>query len=313
MDGLLVLNFGGPRNLQEVKPFLYRLFSDGDVIQLPALIRFPLARLIAARRCKSAQKQYALIGGGSPINETTEQQADALHKKLPDLPVRIGYRYSSPTIAEGFAALLDAGVDRIIALPFYPHYSVTSTGSSFRELDRAARSNPKVPIEKIDHWYDHPLFLQALQGRLRESLQQFEQPPHLLFSAHGIPTRYAEAGDPYPKQIEHSVALLVDGLEGIGGHSLSYQSKVGPVQWLTPYTNDEIRRLADTGVKSVLVCPLSFVSDHIETLYEIDMLYGDLARSLGIESCVRMCGLNLYRPFIDALAAIVSEAQSGAR
>jgi protoporphyrin/coproporphyrin ferrochelatase len=194
-----------------------------------------------------------------------------------------------------------------VALTLYPHYSMATTGSSAGELSRVMkRRGVKLPLERIDVWYDHPGYLDALALRAKEALARFapDSPPTLLVSAHGLPKHFIEAGDPYCEHIRITMEGVLARLPKLP-HVLGYQSRVGPVEWIGPTTDEVIRTLAHDGVKDVLVLPISFVSDHIETLYEIDMLYADQARALGITNFRRVESLNDFPPFLDALAGLV--------
>ena len=219
----------------------------------------------------------------------------------------LAMRYWDPSTDDALDELERADVDRLLALTMYPHYSLATTGSSVAELQRVMkRRGTKLPLERIDTWYDHPGYLDALAHRARVALEvHFNgSRPTILVSAHGLPKHFIEAGDPYIEHVRVTMEGVLRRLPDLP-HVVGYQSRVGPVEWIGPSTDEVIRDLAARGVKEVLVIPISFVSDHVETLYEVDMLYGDLARSLGIPSFKRAESLNDFPPFLDALADLV--------
>jgi ferrochelatase len=296
-----------------VRPFLVRLFTDREIIRLPGgpLGQALLGRAIAWKRTREVQENYAKIGGGSPIVRWTTLQGRGLAERLRarghDVAFALAMRYWNPTTDEALDELERAGVDRLLALTLYPHYSMATTGSSVAELSRVMkRRGTKLPLERIDAWYDHPGYLDALAHRARVALEvHFNgSRPTILVSAHGLPVHFIEAGDPYCDHIRVTMEGVLSRLPDLP-HVLGYQSRVGPVEWIGPSTDQVIRDLAARGVKEVLVLPISFVSDHVETLYEVDMLYGDLARSLGIPCFKRAESLNDFPPFLDALADLV--------
>lgn len=302
MTGIILLNLGGPDSLDAVKPFLYNLFSDRDIIRLgPAFLQKPLASLIVNLRAKKARGLYGLIGGKSPLEEITVAQAAALQKKLgARLPVYVGMRYWKPFISDTVEQMHKDGIKRILALSLYPHYSIATTGSSLKAFKEAAA---KYPLEYVctGSWFDHPGYLDSLEEKIREGMAKFDEKPAILFSAHSLPQKFIEAGDPYAKEIMGTIEAL-EGRIDMQWH-LSYQSKTGPVKWLEPSTEHMLHELADKGVKNLLVVPISFVSDHIETLYEIDMLYKEMAQGLGMR-IERIESLNTSPKFIEALADI---------
>jgi len=296
-----------------VRPFLVRLFTDREIIQLPggALGQALLGRAIAWKRAREVRENYAKIGGGSPIVRWTTLQGRGLVERLKsrghDVTFALAMRYWNPSTDEALDELERAGVDRLLALTLYPHYSVATTGSSVAELLRVMkRRGTKLPLDRIDTWYDHPGYLDALAHRARVALEvHFNgSRPTILVSAHGLPKHFIEAGDPYLEHIRVTTEGVLHRLPDLP-HVVGYQSRVGPVEWIGPSTDEVIRDLAARGVKGVLVLPISFVSDHVETLYEVDMLYGDQARALGIQSFKRAESLNDFPPFLDALADLV--------
>jgi len=305
--GVVLLNLGGPEKLDDVRPFLFNLFSDRQIIRLgPALLQKPLAWLIASRRAPKSRESYRLIGGRSPLNAITAQQAAALQQALAphgDFTVTMAMRYWRPFADEVLADLAERGTRRLVALTLYPHYSVATTGSSLDDMYRAAaRISPAFEIAEIRQWPVQPDYIECLAGKIAEAAAKIEGPFRLIYSAHSLPVKFIEEGDPYLEQLRRTIEAVEirTGIEGI----LCFQSRSGPVEWLRPSTPETLESLAADGCKSVLAVPLSFVSDHVETLYEIDMQYRELASSLGI-SLSRTESLNLAPQFIEGLKKLV--------
>ncbi|MBF0321322.1 MAG: ferrochelatase [Nitrospirae bacterium] len=315
--GILLLNLGGPDSPEAVRPFLYNLFSDRLIIKLgPAFMQKPLAALIAATRAKKSRSMYAQIGGSSPLVPITTAQAEALSislneghpKDKPAFSVFTGMRYWRPYIEDAVNAAYDTGIREFIALSLYPHYSLATTGSSFAELQRVL-SDKKYAAQcrYIRSWPDNPLYIEALTALINEGIAEFNgHRPHILFSAHALPEYFITQGDPYVTEINQTIDALRPALNGCEIH-LSYQSRSGPVKWLEPSTESTIVRLSDSGIKDILVVPISFVSDHIETLYEIDIFYRDFASKRGI-ILKRVKSLNTHPVFIKALKTLIHEA-----
>jgi len=305
--GIVLLNMGGPDTLRDVPQFLYNLFSDRDIIKLgPFFLQKPLARLIAKRRAPKSQAIYQKIGGGSPLRKITGQQAAALEKRLAadgNYLVRVAMRYWDPTSESALQELAQHGVSQVIALPLYPHYSRATSGSSLKDL-KAAHSKvmPQIPLKIINSWPDEPEYLDALAARISTAAEQFQdQPYQLVYSAHSLPVSFIKEGDPYVEELDKTIAGLEQRLHQKG--TLCYQSRSGPVEWLSPETSKTIEQLAAGGCKNILMVPISFVSDHVETLYEIDMLFKDQAAALGVR-LISMPSLNSDPLFISALRAI---------
>ena len=313
MTGIILLNLGGPDSLQAVKPFLYNLFSDRDIIRLgPAPMQKPLAWLISTLRSKKTENMYSQIGGKSPILDITRAQAkeleEALNKgrnPLDSFKVYIGMRYWRPFTEEVVGQISRDGIKKVIGLSLYPHYSVTTSGSSISQF-RKAVSLHKIEVTTVDSWHNHPLYIAALVDVIKNGLASFETSARdniqVLFSAHSLPQKIIDEGDPYVDQTLETIREI-EKLLPIKWH-LSYQSKSGPVKWLEPSTDDKLEELASDGIKNVLIVPISFVSDHIETLYEIDILYQNLARKLNI-NMQRTESLNTHPKFIEALRDII--------
>ncbi|MCT7988053.1 ferrochelatase [Laspinema olomoucense] len=317
--GVLLLNLGGPEQIEDVRPFLYNLFSDPEIIRLPfPWMQKPLAWLISSLRSKKSQANYMEIGGGSPLRGITEEQAIALQQSLQDkgqdVQVYIGMRYWHPFTEEAIARIKRDGVEQLVILPLYPQFSISTSGSSFRLLEKIWTDNPSLAPQQhtvIPSWYQRPGYLQAMAQLITRELDGFENPDqvHIFFSAHGVPVSYVEeAGDPYQQEIEECTRLIVQTLNRPNRHTLAYQSRVGPVEWLKPYTEDAIAELAAEGINDLLVVPISFVSEHIETLQEIDMEYREVAEEAGIKNFHRVPALNTHPVFIEDLANLVVEA-----
>jgi len=310
---ILFLQLGGPENLREVPSFLYRLFSDPDVIRVkPAILRKTIAAAIALARQRTSRSLYASIGGGSPIRRWTEAQAAGVEKILRDsgrdVLVRAAMNCSAPLVEDVVADLAGRGVRRFLAFPLYPQYSLTTTkGALERSRAAVAKSARGADFHELGSWPLHPGFVAAHAESIREELARFPDPrpenTHLLYSAHSIPKKLVtREGDPYPREVGASVAAIDSALGGRSPSSLAYQSKLGPIEWLGPPTLDEIGRLGRAGVEQLLVVPIAFVSDHVETLYEVDQLFAEAARRAGIAHFRRTTGLNDRPTFLRALA-----------
>ena len=320
---VLLFNLGGPDNLDAVEPFLINLFSDREIIELPlgAALQPTLARIIAKMRGPSVRRNYARIGGGSPQLWITQQQAAALEDTLnTERPggsryrVFIAMRYSRPTSEMALEAIAAAGIRRIVTLTLFPHYSKATTGSSRRELERILAAPvwraKQFQVTHIDRYAGDPAYLDAMAASVQAAWNAipFERRSRtvILFSAHGLPQKFVDQGDPYVKDIETTRQGLLDRLRLPNRQLLAYQSRTGPVKWLGPGTEETLRELGREGVRDVLVVPLSFVSDHIETLYEVDLLFADAARQAGITGYYRPEALNASSLFIRALTGLVA-------
>lgn len=306
---VLLLQMGGPDSIDAVEPFLFNLFCDRDIIRIgPAFLQPLIARFIARRRAPKSAAFYAEIGGKSPIRELTEHQARSLECMLgPEFRCFVAMRYWKPTTIEALTALKTEGISRIIALSLYPHYSRATTGSSINELKRVlALSGVEFSVSYIDRFFDHHLYIEALCSRIEEGLAGFTEREgvHLLFSVHSLPQSFIDEGDPYLDHILQTVRLVMERLGDLEYH-LSFQSRAGPVKWLEPSTEDMLKKLAAARCDNLLVVPLSFVSDHIETLYEIDIQYAKEAQLLGIGNFRRSPSLNDSPKFIKCLAELI--------
>ncbi|MEW6002869.1 MAG: ferrochelatase [Nitrospirota bacterium] len=368
--GVVLLNLGGPDSLQSVRPFLYNLFSDRQIIRLgPSFMQRPLASLISTIRSKKTKRLYELLGGKSPILEITKSQAKALEKTLNNqsevksqkskvdnsglrtqdsrlFKVYVAMRYWHPLIQEVVPEIFNDGIRKIVVLSLYPHYSIATTGSSllkFKEVMIKIYQPDRNEIQEINNsfdlqevrdkssftvhctlctvhcvtsWFDHPLYIDSLVTTIKKGLESFTLTLtlplqrggkdggdiHILFSAHSLPEKLINKGDPYVNQIMGTIREISKRIQ-IKWH-LSYQSRSGPVRWLKPSTEEKLREFSREGIKNVLVVPISFISDHIETLYEIDILYKNMAEKLGI-TLMRVDSLNVQPGFIEALKDIV--------
>lgn len=302
---VVLMNLGGPDSLDAVQPFLENLFSDPDIFKIP-IVQKPLAKLIAKKRAPKVIEEYKLIGGKSPIGYWTEIQRKKLEEKLNDsgksFEVFVAMRYWKPFTKDVAEQILKTDYEKIFLLPLYPQYSISTTGSSVNEWKRHFRKE-NANVVLIENYYKNEKYIDAVIERINQALDKFidKSKVYLLFSAHGIPVSYVKKGDPYQKQIEETVELVINRGRFTNLYSLAYQSKVGPMKWLEPSTEKEIKRLIHLGYKNLLVIPIAFVSDHIETLYELDIEYRKVAEENGIENYIVSTGLNDSDLFIEAL------------
>ena len=313
---VVLMQLGGPDSLEAVEPFLYNLFLDPDIIDFPFanIAREPLARFISSKRSKKVQHHYAKIGGISPILELTNRQAQALEAELQksvDARVFVAMRYWHPSTDEAIKEIQNENFGRIILLPLYPQYSKTTSGSSLNEWNRRFRPGhlDSVELKAIRNFHNHPLYVDAVVERINEALSRFSGAIHgnifLLFSAHGVPQSVIDSGDPYKSQVQETVRLVMQRGGWRSPHLLCWQSKVGPSVWLKPYLHKTIPELAAQGVKNLLVVPIAFVTEHIETLYEINIEAREQAERLGLTHFEMMPALNESPTFIRALADLI--------
>ena len=320
--GIVLLQLGGPDSQENVEPFLYNLFCDPDIIDLPLafLFRRSLARFISSRRAPKVREYYRRIGGRSPILKLTMRQARALQDALAgrmNCRVAVAMRYWHPMTAQAVQTIRESGVERVLLLPLYPQYSKTTTGSSVNEWRRVLRQQRAngLQVDVVDEYCEHPLYVRALVRNITIALKRVKPADrsrvHLVFSAHGTPVKLVEAGDPYQQQILRTYnAVVQEGNFGLPT-CLCYQSKVGPQKWLTPSLDETIQRLAAEKVTHVVVVPIAFVSDHSETLWEINIEAREHAKRLGIRHFDMSPGLNNNPLFIQALADIVQQRVGG--
>lgn len=309
---IVLLNLGGPDSPEAVQPFLENLFNDPDIFKLP--FQKTLARYISKKRTPKVVKEYELIGGKSPINEWTEKQRAMLENKLRNsgkgIDVFVAMRYWKPLTEEIVEKIESGNYSKIILLPLYPHFSVSTTGSSFNEWKRFYKGNESKLIY-INSYQVHPEYIKAINERINESLFRFPEnirnEVQLVFSAHGTPVSYVKKGDPYSFQIKETIDAVMKFRNYSHEHHLCFQSKVGPAKWLEPATDDMIRELASKGKKHLLIIPISFVSDHVETSFELDIEYRHVADEVKIENYIVMTGLNDSQTFVNALYELVIE------
>ncbi len=311
--GIVLMNMGGPGAIEDVEPFLYNLFMDPDIIDIPLgkIFRPFIAKKISKKRAITAQGYYEKIGGKSPLLELTLNQASALNETLSkeeDVTTTVAMRYWHPYTDEAIREILSQNVDTLVLLPLYPQYSRATSGSSLNEFYRhwARMGKDNMEVIEIKDWHDNPGYIQSWVEKIRNELDSFGgKVPHLIFSAHGIPQKMVDEGDPYQQQTEETVKLILEKLNWNGPWHLSYQSRVGPVKWLKPSTEDIIKSLGEKSTDGALMIPISFVSDHSETLYEMDILYRDMAAKAGIKKFKRVPSLNSSPTFIKALKDMV--------
>ena len=307
---IVLMNMGGPDSLDAVGPFLFNLFSDPAILRLPRLLRLPLARLITRRRLATARQIYARLGGASPLLANTEAQARALDMLLgPGFRSVVAMRYWHPTSAEAARTVAEWRPDEIVCLPLYPQFSTTTTASSLADWQQAAaRIGLDRPTRVIRCYPVEGGFVEALAGSIRLVLARARghgKPPRLLLTAHGLPQRIVDTGDPYPRQVEATARAVVAALaQPELDWVVCYQSRVGPLKWIGPYTDAEIRRAGADGVPLV-VAPISFVSEHSETLVELDLDYRELAERCGVPAYFRVATVGTDPAFVAALAALV--------
>lgn len=323
---------GGPCCAAEVESFLFRLFNDPYIIQLPKLLKpyqTQFAKFISSRRARKVARNYEKLGGSSPILFETQCQAKALEKKLGnEYHVYIAMRYSYPYLKDSLQDMERDEINELTVIPLYPQYSLATSGSSIiecKELFDQTGFTEKTQIKYVEAWYDNSCFIELIADRIEDLLGSTKR-THLLFSAHGLPVKYIEEGDPYQKQIEDCVSLVLQRLAdnlNLRSYknklcselydldwSISYQSRVGPVKWLKPYTDTAIKQLGRNGVKNLIVVPISFVGDHIETIEEIGMQYRDLAYENDIVK-FQVTRLPKANPLlIEALASLVERTQN---
>ncbi len=309
---LILLNMGGPDSLDAVEPFLYNLFSDRELIQLPAggLLQKPFARIISHFRAKKVVENYRRIGGRSPLLEWTQKQASGIARRLGErFHPYVIMRYWQPRAEDVLADIKQAGIQTAVVVSMYPHYTRATTGSSVNDFRSAvAKIYPELEYQLIEEWYDWPGYVNALANRINEGLDTFHDlmrdEVQILFSAHALPQKFIDQGDPYQQQVETTVEATMRQV-GYYDWAIAYQSRSGPVKWMTPGTDEMIDKFASVGHRALLMVPVSFVSDHIETLDEIDIEYRERAISQGISHFYRSPSLNDHDDFLDAMADLV--------
>jgi ferrochelatase len=314
--GVVLFQLGGPDSADAVEPFLYNLFCDPDIINFFGawFARRPLARYIARKRAADVSKNYDAIGGHSPIRVLTERQARALEKALApqfDAKCFIAMRYWNPLSAEASAQVNAWNAPDLVLLPMYPHYSFATTSSSLKEWKRVFHPNGNAPREHvIEKFFDHSLYIQAVVEKINLSLTHFDEPDraHIVFSAHGLPLTLIERGDPYARQVADTVKIVMQRGGWKNAHTLCFQSKVGRRKWLTPSLTDTIDSLAAAGEKNLLIVPIAFVTEHIETLSEINLEAREQAHARGVEQFEMMPAVGDSPTFISALVDLVRQS-----
>jgi len=308
---LVLLNMGGPDSLEAVEPFLYNLFSDRELIQLPlgGLLQKPFARVISHFRAKRVRENYRIIGGRSPLLKWTERQAEGIVGLLGEsFRPFVAMRYWGPTADEVVRQINAEGIRRAVVLSMYPHFTPATTGSSLNDFRRAAAAVPELKYSVIEQWYDWPGYLDALAECVREGLQrmpaEIRDRARILFSAHALPQKFIDRGDPYLEHVLETAKGVMAQLED-RPWNLAFQSRSGPVKWMEPGTLEVIDQLAAERQPAVLLVPISFVSDHIETLHEIDIEFRAHAEARGIRHFIRAASLNDRPTFLRAMADLV--------
>jgi ferrochelatase len=313
---VVLMNLGGPDRPEAVRPFLFNLFSDPAILGLPKFLRLRLARLIAWRRARVATEIYRRLGGGSPLLANTLAQAKALEAALgADCRCFVAMRYWHPTSEETAAEVADWTPDEVVCLPLYPQFSTTTTQSSLTSWRRAAADHRiDCPERAVRCFPTEPGFIKAMAELIRPALDSaggLGRPPRLLLTAHGLPRKIVRRGDPYPNQVAATAAAVVAALDRPGiDWRICYQSRVGPLEWIGPATDEEIRRAGRDGV-AVVIAPISFVSEHSETLVELDLDYRGVAAAAGVPAYHRVPTVGVQPDFIAALASLVRRAGAG--
>lgn len=313
-SAVIFINMGGPENLSEVRGFIRNLFRDPHIIKLPAPLRYLLAGIISTSRAPKVRQHYELIGGGSPLRKWTKLQAqktsEKLSAKFPDTTFFTAYSYSKPKIAEIFEIISKADFERIIAVPLYPQYSDATLGSIYDDL---ARANRKYELGRklitLPPFYEEAGYINASVESLTRAVTGINRNKNwqVVFTAHALPQSLVDNGDPYGIQIDRTVYHILQKYP-LENYTISFQSKIGPVKWMQPSTIETITGLGREGVEQVVVVPIGFVCDHIETLYELDIELAEIAQNAGIQKFVRADVFNAEDSFISFLARYIEKA-----
>jgi protoporphyrin/coproporphyrin ferrochelatase len=310
--GVLFVNMGGPETTDQIKPYLRSIFSDRAIIKLPLsfLLQKPFARLISTLRTPRVAARYKLIGGGSPLLrydcKLAEGVRETLTAEFPNLRTYVGMRYIEPFIESQLQQAVTDSCKHIIVVPMYPHYCLATTGTALNVIaDFLSAHRGAISVDVVEHWHDSGGYIALLRTRIKQALTRVDpaSKTQLLFSAHSIPESIRLSGDPYVDQISHTCQLAAHDLD----YSLSFQSATGPVKWVGPDTLATIDKLADEGVKQLVVVPISFVSDNIETLYDIDIVMQKRCRTLGMQPLIRTAMFNGAPDFVQFMAGLVRE------
>ncbi|MFQ6617035.1 MAG: ferrochelatase [Fidelibacterota bacterium] len=310
-QGVVLANLGGPTTLEEVRPFLKNLFADPDIFRLPfgRAGQAAFSTLISTFRSPKSKKYYSAIGGGSPIHDNTLSQAGKLQKVLSpegEFRVFVAQRYWHPLFEEVVPKIRHEGCENIVLIPLFPHYSTTTTLSVINEWNRTAPDLPEPRV--IQRFYQKEGFLSACAQNIEAMVGPFPVTPYILFSAHAIPLSRVRDGDPYQREVTENVELIMDRVGRKYPYSLCYQSKVGPIKWLSPSFETAIDSLVEKDVRHVLVFPVSFVSEHVETLYELDIQKKEYALDRGIVQYERAFTVQDSDDFIQTLKELVLES-----
>lgn len=311
--GVLLMTMGDPPDLESVLPYLLKLFSDPLIVRAPGLVRYPLSLYISLKKLDVVKARYEAINGGSPMNQITNKQAALLEQELRRygrFRVYVANRYSTPSTSEAYRRVKEDGIKKLVALPLYPHYSDAIAGSSFRELRKLMDKDMDSPeVVFINSIATDPRFVSAQLARIKKYLafipEVARNDVQVVFSAHSLPHEFVRQGDPYLDEITQAASALSEGLSRYRTY-LGFQSKGRPgMEWLKPETDEVLGGLARKGYNKVLLVPISFVAENIETLYDCDIVYRNLAESLGIKKFIRARCLDDDPEFIAALAGIV--------
>ncbi|PCJ27123.1 MAG: ferrochelatase [Rickettsiales bacterium] len=314
---IILFNLGGPDKPSSVKKFLFNLFNDKHIIPLPAIFRYVLAWFISFRREDAAKKNYAHMGGKSPIYEETKKQADALREELSgkidsEFEIFISMRHWHPMSDEVAARLRDYMPDEVILLPLYPQFSMTTSYSAIEDFKNSMHRNfsksamSKIVLKTVCCYPDEEYFIKSHAELITESIGKIKNKDNyrILFSAHGLPVKNIKSGDPYQWQIENTVKSITNLLSIKNlDYKITYQSKVGRLEWLTPSTEDEIKLAAEQG-KEMIIVPVAFVSEHIETLVELDIEYKEIANQYGV-NYIRVPALGINKSFVKSLSRTI--------
>lgn len=299
-EAVLLTYMGAPSSLKEIQPFLYRLFSDRDLINfgVPAFLQKPLAYLISSFRAPKVKPQYEAIGGGSPLVKYTQEQAELIEEKT-GLKTFVGMLYSEPLLEKVSMEIEKYSPDKLYVLTLYPQYSTATAGACLRDVEKFLGG--KVNYTSVKSWCRNPFYIRWIQNSIEKELKDLKE-PLILFSAHSLPKYFVEQGDIYVREVEDTAKSVMEKFPDIP-YRISYQSKVGPIEWLEPSTEEVLKKLSEEGRKEVVVFPISFVSEHIETLFELDIEYGEVAQEFGLD--YRRVKLDHKSPLL--IDAIVSE------
>lgn len=306
--GVLLMNMGGPRDVGEIPGYLYRIFTDVYIMKIPFFFRYPLARLIVCLRKKKVVERYNLIGGKSPLDEETAAQARELEKVL-GIPVSYAMRYIDPSVETAQQELIGRGVEHVFLIPLYPQQSNSTTLTAMVHFEEHLK--PGLTFHTIGFHYDFPGYIDVMSELLQESLKEVDQDlkTTVVFVAHSIPLKQKAEGDPYVEQVEATVSSIMEKVKPPFPHVLAYQSKVGPVKWQGPSLEEALKSLKGEGVEQVVVQPVSFVCENLETLFDLDIQFKEQCEESGIKHFSRVPAPGTHPLYIKALAGLVNEVK----